>query len=496
MLTPVNTYISRLTTALQERNPELVARRGSVIHDAFILPAASALAWNSSLLEMTRAMTALNSILTAKQDGELLTSVAEALNLSVDGVTGLLSESIDRIGSNFGLTRKTAQKAFGLVSFYVATAPAADLTVPAGTVVETATKVQFSTTSEVKLIQNTAASFYDPILNAYSVSAPVEALLAGANSTASARTLIYTTGPVPSGFEGVINKYDITNGYDAETDEEFVARIQATLRGSNLETKDGLTALVLNNTTARSIFVADAQSPFQYRNKGKGGVADVYMIDVIPAAVVDTLVYSGTKQLLPHRPVIGITSVVGPIIGEPTHQFVQGVDYQLTKDTTVLTRESSQAKDYLEWLGATLPIAGSNYTVEYVYNQAVENVQALVDSDQYRPLMGDVSSAVLAREGIQVDVAISFQVVINGGYSRSQVLAAATAAVQGYINALGFGESVAQSDIVNVLENVPGVNYVLSDTPLAFNRESVGGVTEVIDTAAYEYLRANTVTIL
>jgi uncharacterized phage protein gp47/JayE len=108
--------------------------------------------------------------------------------------------------------------------------------------------------------------------------------------------------------------------------------------------------------------------------------------------------------------------------------------------------------------------------------------------------MGDVTTAVLAREGIQVPVEVSFQVVIYGTYSASTVRNAAITNVQAYINALGFGSNLAQSDVINVIENTPGVNYV-NTTPLAFNR--VGSAIEQNITALdYEYIRVSSATIL
>lgn len=493
MLISIDSLVELLSQKVQERDSEIVARRGSMIHDGFIIPSATSLAWNSALLEFTKAQTALDTILQAKTNATLITSVAEALNLSTDATVQLLSTAIDRMASNFGLSRKTARKASGLVYFYVRTAPVTDLTVPAGTMVETAQKVQFVTTTAVTLSVSTLSAFFDPALNAYSVAVPVEAILSGPNSNVAANTIVYSAGVMPVGFSGVTNKYAISNGYLEETDEEFVARIKTTLRGQNLETKDGIAALILNNTTVRSVLVVDAQSPYQFRNKGKGGVVDIYTLDTIPAVVTDTPTYTGDYTMV-HQPVLDILSVIGPTgPSDPTHEFVEGTDFELVVDTNILTRGSARAATKIRWLPGGQTPAGT-YEVQYIYNQAVEAIQDLVTSDSYRPLMGDVTSAVLAREGIRVDVEISYQVIIHGGYSRSQVINNIVSNLQGYINGLGFGQDLAQSDVVNVIENTPGVNYVYT-TPLAFNR--VGHpIQDVIETQAFEYLRASAITIL
>jgi hypothetical protein len=183
--------------------------------------------------------------------------------------------------------------------------------------------------------------------------------------------VIYPVASLPAGFAGLTNKYDITNGYAAETDEELVARIKLTRRGSNLETKDGIAALILNNTTVRNIFVADAQSPYQLRNSGKGGVVDIYTTDSIPAAVADVQNYTSTELVLTHQPVIEVTSIR---LSDNSITYTEGTDYILVKDTNVLSRNSARSLDKVRWLTTTgtYPGVGVSYTVEYAYNQAVE----------------------------------------------------------------------------------------------------------------------------
>jgi len=493
MITPVESIVSLLQTQLEARNSDIVARRNSVISDAYLLPAAAALSWNSAIMEFTRSVSALDTILLAKTDTVLQASVAEVLGLSIDGVLQLLTAAIDRAGTDMGLTRKAAQSATGLVFFYVNSAPSADLYVPAGTQVETAQGVVFSTSTEIVLLKDLVSGFYDPAINAYAVSTPVTAAVAGSTGNVPAESVIYPVASLPAGFAGLINKYDITNGYEAETDEEYVARIKLTRRGSNLETKDGMAALILNNTTVRNVFIADAQSPYQLRNSGKGGVVDIYTTDSIPAAVADVQAYASSELVLEHQPVLEITSVR---LSDNSITYTEGTDYILVKDTNVLSRNSARAQDMIRWITSTgiHPGVGVSYTVDYVYNQAVEHIQTLLTTDNYRPLMGDVSTAVLAREGIQVPVEVSFQVVIYGSYSATTVRNEAITNVQAYINALGFGANLAQSDVINVIENTPGVNYV-NTTPLAFNR--VGSAIEQNITALdYEYIRVSSVEIL
>jgi hypothetical protein len=369
--------------------------------------------------------------------------------------------------------------------------------VPSGTLIESPTGVQFITTSSAIILQAQLASYYDPALLAYSVAVPIEAVVAGPGSNLSAGQLIYATSTLPNGFTGVTNKYVIDNGHDTETDAEFVDRIQATEGGTSLQTAMGIRALILNNTDIRSVFIADAASPYQIRNSGKGGVVDIYTIDSLPTLVTDYWTMASSDQYFQHQPVSDVVSVTGVYndgvhAPELEHSFVEDQDYFFVKDTNPLSLNSVRGFDKIIWPGAVRPTGA--YTVTYAYNQALETIQNLVMQDQYRPLMGDVATAVLSREGTQVPLEVSYQIVVlGGGYSPDTVKQQATANVMAFINGLGFGVSLAQSDIINVLENTPGVNSV-NTVPVKFNRVG-GAIEEILTVKAFEYLRAQTIVI-
>jgi hypothetical protein len=497
MITSVDDIVARLVLIVKDNNKAVVAKRGSVVHDAFMLPAASALSWDASLQAFSQGIQSLDQILILETDTNFQVSVAEALGISVDSVVGLLSATIDRKAQDNKLTRKPPTKAFNTAYFYTNTAPTEDLTVPSGTLIESPTGVQFITTASAVVLQSQLASYYDPSLLAYSVAVPIEAILAGPGSNVSAGQLIYPVGTLPNGFSGVTNKYVIDNGHDTETDAEFVDRIKTTQAGTSLQTAMGMRALILNNTAVRSVFIADASSPYQIRNNGKGGVVDIYTIDSLPTLVTDNWDIASSDQYFKHQPVIDVVSVIGvyndgihPV--ELEHDFIEGTDYFFVKDTNPLTMNSVKAFDKITWPGAIRPTGA--YRVTYAYNQALETIQALVTDDRYRPLMGDIVNSVLAREGTLVPLEISYQIVpLGGAYSPDAVKQQAAANVMAFINGLGFGVSLSQSDIINVIENTPGVNSV-NTVPVKFNR--VGGViAETITVKAFEYLRAQTIVI-
>ena len=495
MIASVDDIVTRIVGILKANNSLIVSKPGSVVHDGFVLPSSTALSWDSALQAFSQAIQSLDQILVLKTDTDFQVAVAEALGISVDAVVGLLSASIDRKALDHRLTRKPATKAFSLAYYYTTNAPAEDSIVPAGSQMQSPQGIQFTATASVVLLQSQLAAYYDPSLLAYAIAVPIEAAISGPGSNVAADQLIYPVGTLPNNFTGVTNKYLIDNGYAAETDEQFVDRIKTTLAGTSLQTANGMKALILNNTDVRTVFIADASSPFQIRNSGKGGVVDIYTLDNIPALVSDIVNSPSTDQYLDHQPVIDIVSVIGTDQFGVATTFTEGStgvtgDYYFVKDTNPISSNSVRAFDKITWPGA-LP---TSYTVNYAYNQVLSTVQALVTADENRPLMGDITTSVLTRQGTEVPIEISYQIVVFGNYSRTEVIRQAVNNVTAYVNGLTFGASLAQSDIINVLENTPGINSV-ETVPIAFNR--VGEVIqETITAKAYEYLRAASVVIV
>lgn len=491
MITGVDDLVTRIVETIKAQNSNIVPTRRTIVHDAFVLPAATTASWDAALQAFSQGIQSLDDILELEDDTDFQAAVAEALAISVDSVVALLSAAIDRRGRNHGLIRKPPQKAYGTAYFYTLSAPTENLIVPSGTLIETPQGVQFVVTSSGVLLKDQLAAYYDPSLLAYSIAVPVEAVSAGPASNVPAEQLIYTVETIPNGFSGVTNKYAIENGHDTETDAEFVDRIKTTLAGTSQQTAPGMKALILNNTDIRSVFIADASSPYQIRNSGKGGVVDIYTIDNLPTLVADVHPYAVADQYFVHQPAIDVISVIGVFGAELEHQFIEGTDFVFVKDTNPLSAGSVRALDKITWIGDT---PTGQYTVTYAYNQALETIQALVTQDTNMPLMGDVSYAILTREGTQVPVEIAFSVVIYGtGYSRTEVLQAAISNVTAFVNSLGFGTSLAQSDIIAVIEATPGIQSVYP-TPIKFNK--VGeSIEDTLTVEANEYLRASSVVI-
>lgn len=115
-----------------------------------------------------------------------------------------------------GIARKQAAKASGTIRFWVDEAPAAPLTIAAGTACLTAGLVRFETTADGTIA---AGALYTDV--------PAEASEAGSGGNAGAETVL-TMAVAPVGVSRCTNPAAFTGGRDREDDE--------TLRGRILET--------------------------------------------------------------------------------------------------------------------------------------------------------------------------------------------------------------------------------------------------------------------
>jgi len=100
-----------------------------------------------------------------------------------------------------------------------------------------------------------------------------------------------------------------------------------------------------------------------------------------------------------------------------------------------------------------------NFSVEYVINEVVQDVQNAVEAQRH------VTADVLVKQAIENPVDLEITIVLAPGAVQAVVDAAVRTNVSQLLNSLGIGEPVHQSDILRVIENTPGVDYVV--VPLA-----------------------------
>lgn len=122
-------------------------------------------------------------------------------------------EDLDKHASLRGITRRKAAQAEGTVRFYVDEAREEDTVVEAGTVCMTAGGVRFTTDRDVLI---PAGELW--------CDAPVTAVEPGVSGNVGQGTIVYMALP-PMGIAACANPEALSNGQDAESDEELRKRV-------------------------------------------------------------------------------------------------------------------------------------------------------------------------------------------------------------------------------------------------------------------------------
>jgi len=96
-----------------------------------------------------------------------------------------------------------------------------------------------------------------------------------------------------------------------------------------------------------------------------------------------------------------------------------------------------------------------NFEVIYTVNNLPHRVQDAID------IQSHATADVLVKSALGNELDLEMTVVLNSGASQAQVDAALRTNLSQLLNSKGIGEPIYQSDVVRVIENTSGVNYVV-----------------------------------
>jgi hypothetical protein len=99
--------------------------------------------------------------------------------------------------------------------------------------------------------------------------------------------------------------------------------------------------------------------------------------------------------------------------------------------------------------------AGENMTVQYNVNTLLSNVQNRIDK------MRHLTADVIVKNSIRIPIDFDINVVLEAGSDQTSIDRRIRTAVARVLTEKQIGESVYQSDIVNVIEDIPGVSHVI-----------------------------------
>ena len=477
---------------------DLVLNPGSVINDVFLEPQAYIINKNRVLLEYVKSLQSFVDILELLSNEEFLKEIANVERKTVVEIKNDIKNFIDKIAANFGFVRHPATYATGYAYFGRFDALTFDIKIPVGTEIKTLDNKYFITTEEVIMYAN-GYNYYDEEENLYLVKVPIKSTNLGSEGNTTAYTINTIINQI-SGITHVLNKDNISNGIDEESNENFIRRIKTALSGNNITTKDGLRNLILNNfPTIKDIVIIDANDELLERDGDRlGGKTDIYILEESDAILVKNdkyynfdLTYGSYKGFYLHKQ---------PFKYDLEFQKVLELspnDYVFVKDEESTLSESKFERSFVYFTNSniTLPL-----TVEYLYYPICEEIQKFLSLDK-NAFIGtvdgsmfpnDITILVKKAKCRRLNIKFILKVLLN--YDIDVVKSKVIAAIMKYVNSTLLRSKINQSDIINIVEDVEGVDYVDFSSGI-FDLDGTD-LKVYVSTIKTEYIRLGNLVIL
>ena len=176
-------------------------------------------------------------------EGSLERAHLEALAVIMEDFDVRAQNAIDYAVNNsvynaFGFPALSAQAAIGAVTFTCLVAPAADIDIPVGTKVGTASGIQYVTTMDATMKAGTFTAIANDGSGTNTL-VPVQAVNPGVAGNVGASQVSRILYPI-AGVDGVTNPAPISGGADAETDASRATRFRAWVNTLVRGTKEAL----------------------------------------------------------------------------------------------------------------------------------------------------------------------------------------------------------------------------------------------------------------
>lgn len=367
----------------------------------------------------------------------------------------------DQLALVYKLTRNSAVKATGSVTFGALTAPSAQnpIVIPVGTIVQgkadvSSTAIAYVTTESGQI---TSTSALNPNTGYYEVTLNIEAVTPGTSGNLGIGYINQLSTSI-SNVTSIYNKNAIVNGKDTETTADLLARVLLNIQGRNLNTKQGLNSWVLEHPAVNQCLIIDPNSPYSIR--GVGGV-DIFIKGTTTLSYEQTVTAITNSVILDKQPVSydenGASDQITVIISGETYDLNSGI-FTFVKDKETIYQNSTKAKDKIVFTteGLLQLQNVSSYTINYSYNALLEELQNDIESEENALLTGDD----LFRDTNRIAVEMSFGIVVFNGYNKATVINNIKNNIEVFINNMALDEDLRQSDIVNIVENTVGVDYM------------------------------------
>lgn len=423
--------------------------------------------------------------------------VAASKVFSVNFADEVTTDDLDNLAANYGLTRKSSTPATGIQEFLTTKEPTVDIVINAGTIVATQAsdsvpEIQYQVTQTVVLPVITKNNFkiIENSIVKYRITAPITAVVAGANGNVSSLTITQLKQPV-GGIETTRNSVSTTGGTDQESNSSLGNRIKLKLTGNNVGTENGIKSLMLEDTNVHGVSVVKPGDPELARNEF-GGSVDVY-IDGKNVATFEedrTFFAASPEIVVSRQPAKSVVSIIGLASGAQ-RTFVQGTDYNFVEDSVTLFTGSTRTNNKVVFdIGGVNPDDGTMVSITYTFNKLITDLQTKIDEEQNNLVTTDI----LIKEAVQADIALEFSITLLPGFTKSNVVQSIENNLTTFIDSKELGVTFNRSDIVSQVENTAGVDAVDLNS-LTIKKNDVVITDQKIPIAKFEFMELITVDI-
>lgn len=403
------------------------------------------------------------------------------------------TDEADVLANSFGIYRLTATKATGEVIFGAQTLPieGSQYIIPVGTTVTTegdsGSKISFSTTTEGVISHTTPLN---PATNYYEVIVSVESSSMGTSQNVGPGSINTITNSI-SGVSLVYNHDAITNATDAESNESLLARVKRNLVGYVYGTKASFLNKVMSYPKVKDAVIVDPNSEFSVRGPGS---VDIYIVGDTPASFTQRVLNSKQTELLTKNPATSTGNALVTFDNGDT--VTEGAGFSIVSDTESAYAGSAESRDKIVWTDdayeAQVATHNYNYAVTYSYNKLVEDIQGEFESEENHILTSDV----LVRTTKELQVRMDFDIVTLAGYNGDSVRNNVVYAIESYVNSMLLNQTLRQSDIINIVENVEGVDYIKMPMRAFCLATETEDIVEDVPSSPLEYIRITANNIL
>lgn len=421
----------------------------------------------------------------------------------------MTEDELDMLGANYLMSRKAATSASGTVTLFRSAIPTQDIVIPTGCIFSTQkdtllNSISFSNETEITMYVAQAATYYNITTGYYEIDVDVTDTATGIDGNIGINAVrIISSGTTD--FLGVRNDAVFSGGTDQEDNFSYASRISDALAGNNVGTEYGYKKAVLTSPYVNDAVVITPGDALMTRDNGYGGKVDIYIkVDTTNSGTYESAqdvkvftLISGTLSnnilndyTFINLPAKEITSIVGSVSGT----LVQGVDYELSKDTTSAYADSNRANDKVHFLKTNVPVDGETLTIDYVYYNIVQDVEDILDTERQKIVTADVLIKLAKKIPVNVAVTVYADDTIS---DATTFKAAIESAIEDALDSETLNNKIEQSDLVQTINDVDGVDRInLPFTTLNAPSKSAytGGPYNLIQLDGNEYSWTGTVT--